>query len=164
MRSVWTWYPRDSNTVCARLSIFNASATCCWYCVRSRLMNAVIARIFGFSCAGAVFCCARAIPQLLASVMSSAAIARAQQKTDRKSTRLNSSHGYISYAVFCLKKRKNSCYDLNFGLSDSGVDICHCRVFLRLVVIYMRLCPTTHVCYVLHLDVVHPGLVARHLT
>src|SRR2546429_5334695 len=27
-------------------------------------------------------------------------------KIDRKSTRLNSSHGYISYAVFCLKKKK----------------------------------------------------------
>src|SRR2546422_3931324 len=27
---------------------------------------------------------------------------------DRKSTRLNSSHGYISYAVFCLKKKKDS--------------------------------------------------------
>src|SRR5687768_17734454 len=26
---------------------------------------------------------------------------------DRKSTRLNSSHGYISYAVFCLKKKKH---------------------------------------------------------
>src|SRR5205809_4712591 len=26
--------------------------------------------------------------------------------SDRKSTRLNSSHGYISYAVFCLKKKK----------------------------------------------------------
>src|SRR2546422_8505275 len=32
---------------------------------------------------------------------------RQQQPTgDRKSTRLNSSHGYISYAVFCLKKKK----------------------------------------------------------
>src|SRR2546422_4333612 len=29
------------------------------------------------------------------------------EATDRKSTRLNSSHGYISYAVFCLKKKKN---------------------------------------------------------
>src|SRR2546422_7124479 len=29
----------------------------------------------------------------------------ATQITDRKSTRLNSSHGYISYAVFCLKKK-----------------------------------------------------------
>src|SRR2546429_3048960 len=30
----------------------------------------------------------------------------AQFARDRKSTRLNSSHGYISYAVFCLKKKK----------------------------------------------------------
>src|SRR2546429_4812056 len=29
----------------------------------------------------------------------------AQRERDRKSTRLNSSHGYISYAVFCLKKK-----------------------------------------------------------
>src|SRR2546422_2911743 len=29
-------------------------------------------------------------------------------KKDRKSTRLNSSHGYISYAVFCLKKKKKN--------------------------------------------------------
>src|SRR2546429_3941880 len=40
---------------------------------------------------------------------------RAQRRTlprefvrDRKSTRLNSSHGYISYAVFCLKKKKRT--------------------------------------------------------
>src|SRR2546422_6580829 len=30
----------------------------------------------------------------------------ADRSRDRKSTRLNSSHGYISYAVFCLKKKK----------------------------------------------------------
>src|SRR2546422_11328665 len=30
----------------------------------------------------------------------------AAKDIDRKSTRLNSSHGYISYAVFCLKKKK----------------------------------------------------------
>src|SRR2546429_5546183 len=30
----------------------------------------------------------------------------ARHDRDRKSTRLNSSHGYISYAVFCLKKKK----------------------------------------------------------
>src|SRR2546422_1519106 len=29
-------------------------------------------------------------------------------RADRKSTRLNSSHGYISYAVFCLKKKKTT--------------------------------------------------------
>src|SRR5207245_5798750 len=32
--------------------------------------------------------------------------AELQVETDRKSTRLNSSHGSISYAVFCLKKKK----------------------------------------------------------
>src|SRR5690349_23091044 len=31
-------------------------------------------------------------------------------RTDRKSTRLNSSHVEISYAVFCLKKKKESTY------------------------------------------------------
>src|SRR2546429_2575534 len=31
---------------------------------------------------------------------------------DRKSTRLNSSHGYISYAVFCLKKKKKDYYGI----------------------------------------------------
>src|SRR2546422_6098861 len=47
-----------------------------------------------------------------------AAVARAGERSgglavrelglDRKSTRLNSSHGYISYAVFCLKKKKRN--------------------------------------------------------
>src|SRR2546422_5012930 len=37
--------------------------------------------------------------QVLTSAMAGYAL-------DRKSTRLNSSHGYISYAVFCLKKKK----------------------------------------------------------
>src|SRR2546430_10090047 len=32
---------------------------------------------------------------------------RRDQQQDRKSTRLNSSHSQISYAVFCLKKKKN---------------------------------------------------------
>src|SRR2546429_3513238 len=35
---------------------------------------------------------------------------------DRKSTRLNSSHGYISYAVFCLKKKKKKIKKLSFIL------------------------------------------------
>src|SRR2546422_4484456 len=35
-------------------------------------------------------------------------VALVTKNTDRKSTRLNSSHGYISYAVFCLKKKKNN--------------------------------------------------------
>src|SRR2546430_10332963 len=35
-----------------------------------------------------------------------------QLKGDRKSTRLNSSHSQISYAVFCLKKKKINCTHL----------------------------------------------------
>src|SRR5256885_11457706 len=35
-------------------------------------------------------------------------VAQVQLVTDRKSTRLNSSHLVISYAVFCLKKKKNA--------------------------------------------------------
>src|SRR2546422_4082368 len=41
---------------------------------------------------------------------------------DRKSTRLNSSHGYISYAVFCLKKKKK-----NNGVSRSPLKQAQCR-------------------------------------
>src|SRR2546422_2962100 len=36
-------------------------------------------------------------------------------REDRKSTRLNSSHGYISYAVFCLKKKKHLEISVNHG-------------------------------------------------
>src|SRR2546422_7834744 len=42
-------------------------------------------------------------PQLAASIR---ATGKPSETEDRKSTRLNSSHGYISYAVFCLKKKK----------------------------------------------------------
>src|SRR3712207_8201454 len=44
--------------------------------------------------------------------------------TDRKSTRLNSSHANISYAVFCLKKKKNtSQYDTTLTNCDDSADI-----------------------------------------
>src|SRR2546422_2028719 len=45
---------------------------------------------------------------------------------DRKSTRLNSSHGYISYAVFCLKKKKETvdiieiCQNVMHRKADAG--------------------------------------------
>src|SRR5438552_8285542 len=42
----------------------------------------------------------------LSAARSSASVARARSIPDRKSTRLNSSHQIISYAVFCLKKKK----------------------------------------------------------
>src|SRR2546422_7567409 len=38
---------------------------------------------------------------------------------DRKSTRLNSSHGYISYAVFCLKKKTDLKHRLQSALGDA---------------------------------------------
>src|SRR5687768_18540332 len=44
--------------------------------------------------------CTDETPKLLAEAM------KTKPWLDRKSTRLNSSHGYISYAVFCLKKKK----------------------------------------------------------
>src|SRR5256884_3159050 len=40
---------------------------------------------------------------------------------DRKSTRLNSSHGYISYAVFCLKKKKQQIQTISAILSPTSV-------------------------------------------
>ena len=40
---------------------------------------------------------------------------------DRKSTRLNSSHGYISYAVFCLKKKKQRNQDI-MGMNGEQSD------------------------------------------
>src|SRR5687768_18034284 len=46
-------------------------------------------------------------------------VADGQIFADRKSTRLNSSHGYISYAVFCLKKKKkNKLYWRIWGRCD----------------------------------------------
>src|SRR3712207_8143787 len=43
----------------------------------------------------------RAVPSVLQ-------VAMGNQRADRKSTRLNSSHANISYAVFCLKKKKET--------------------------------------------------------
>src|SRR2546429_3566023 len=62
----------------------------------------------------------------LAEGMSDDAGLAVEPPVDRKSTRLNSSHGYISYAVFCLKKKRrrsrvgddvahNSCCVLHFS-------------------------------------------------
>src|SRR2546422_10128220 len=47
--------------------------------------------------------CGSSLMALASSVISRS---KPGTKADRKSTRLNSSHGYISYAVFCLKKKK----------------------------------------------------------
>src|SRR2546429_2356992 len=51
---------------------------------------------------------ARCLDWLLTAHSAAWGIAVLLARPDRKSTRLNSSHGYISYAVFCLKKKKIS--------------------------------------------------------
>src|SRR5688500_20038890 len=43
---------------------------------------------------------------------------------DRKSTRLNSSHLVISYAVFCLKKKKNKINEKCYKKNEITLDIC----------------------------------------
>src|SRR2546422_741786 len=49
---------------------------------------------------------------------------------DRKSTRLNSSHGYISYAVFCLKKKKTtSIQNHNLSSTTTTLDVDHSNTF-----------------------------------
>src|SRR2546427_4043154 len=50
---------------------------------------------------------------------------------DRKSTRLNSSHSQISYAVFCLKKKKKKQRDIAYRYSES--DYADCRLTTLLV-------------------------------
>src|SRR5439155_24254332 len=49
--------------------------------------------------------------KLVINMISTAAFVRSG-KADRKSTRLNSSHVAISYAVFCLKKKKKKCHTM----------------------------------------------------
>src|SRR5256712_3543239 len=44
--------------------------------------------------------------------------AQRRRPVDRKSTRLNSSHDQISYAVFCLKKKKNTKYNRTVDPTD----------------------------------------------
>src|SRR3712207_8362221 len=47
---------------------------------------------------------------IIPGTMDDARQTRGRGDEDRKSTRLNSSHANISYAVFCLKKKKNQTY------------------------------------------------------
>src|SRR5690349_22776322 len=47
----------------------------------------------------------------------------AEQRGDRKSTRLNSSHVEISYAVFCLKKKKTTCSARALPSGNAGCDV-----------------------------------------
>src|SRR2546430_4676463 len=59
---------------------------------------------------------------------------RYRSSLDRKSTRLNSSHSQISYAVFCLKKKKKQVYDASILIR-----VCDCTQRHDYAVLYLRL-------------------------
>src|SRR5256886_4382671 len=68
------------------------------------------------------FSTSRACPSTAGSIFWSRRPLHCCTSTDRKSTRLNSSHSQISYAVFCLKKKKiwpDKQYLTNKALSDA---------------------------------------------
>src|SRR6266542_6365876 len=54
--------------------------------------------------------------------------ARPVRGPDRKSTRLNSSHGSISYAVFCLKKKKKQYYETKVKTKKTHKKKCHKKI------------------------------------
>src|SRR2546430_11820335 len=55
----------------------------------------------------------RAVTRLALETRADVRLVREVRELDRKSTRLNSSHSQISYAVFCLKKKKKSFIDVH---------------------------------------------------
>src|SRR5205085_4153718 len=61
--------------------------------------------------------------------MSGAGVARrgGQRRGDRKSTRLNSSHSQISYAVFCLKKKKENVKREHAAIEKLDIDFYTCH-------------------------------------
>src|SRR2546429_2575527 len=59
--------------------------------------------------------------------------AEREDSRDRKSTRLNSSHGYISYAVFCLKKNKVASSNAPFSETTSRFFVANCLHVLTAV-------------------------------
>src|SRR3954463_12532086 len=61
-------------------------------------------------------------------------------RSDRKSTRLNSSHTIISYAVFCLKKKKNAAAEKEDG---GGTDVAGRRSYAGCIDLPLHSSPTT---------------------
>src|SRR6266567_275190 len=54
-----------------------------------------------------------------------------RSRRDRKSTRLNSSHSQISYAVFCLKKKKENEYLAYQTLNDTNIEVNNYSLLFR---------------------------------
>src|SRR5256885_2741103 len=69
---------------------------------------------------------------------------------DRKSTRLNSSHLVISYAVFCLKKKKNNIITTSHELRLPGSTVCaHVRFVCDSHLPYLLRCNSAVSCILL---------------
>src|ERR1039457_4432907 len=64
-----------------------------------------------------------------------------RQRRDRKSTRLNSSHLVISYAVFCLKK-KYYCFTINIFFNDAATTEIYTLSLHDALPISIKRCPT----------------------
>src|SRR5438128_9813513 len=64
------------------------------------------------------------------SVLTPAPALKTHRAPDRKSTRLNSSHGSISYAVFCLKKKKQNANPISASpsLEDARNEVAAARL------------------------------------
>src|SRR2546430_4555420 len=78
------------------------------------------------------------------SVFSEFAKRRASSLPDRKSTRLNSSHSQISYAVFCLKKIKRFLRWNHLGLELYSSSTCGVDRYLDLAHMICNLTPPQH--------------------
>src|SRR2546430_6836168 len=70
---------------------------------------------------------------------------------DRKSTRLNSSHSQISYAVFCLKKKNKQMSDVHFGQKFSNrilrIDSLYRLTIIIIHIIWVRETAVTNLMY-----------------
>src|SRR5260221_6684613 len=72
----------------------------------------------------AMTCCFFSSFKTLLTLTEGIALASSQRPGDRKSTRLNSSHTVISYAVFCLTKTKTCCYYLDEDIAREFTKQC----------------------------------------
>src|SRR2546430_885017 len=72
-------------------------------------------------------------------------LARAQADQDRKSTRLNSSHSQISYAVFCLKKKKNKIHTYHDTINKHYIESASLDSYLRHLFEFLYLFDSPHI-------------------
>src|SRR2546422_2465043 len=87
-------------TMCFSFFFFNDTATTEIYTLSLHDALPISQSFQRFSCLGICRKSCRAVSAPVGKLTTK------EVRLDRKSTRLNSSHGYISYAVFCLKKKK----------------------------------------------------------